>query len=352
MSFENIVMLTEKQRLFNAIAREPCDRPPCICPGGMMNMAIRDLMEYNQAFFPHAHTDANKMAGLARAAYEAKCFENYGVPFCMTIEAEEMGAAVDLGDDKREPRVKEYAIGSVCEWHRLKPVSLEDGRAGTVLNAIRILKENNEGIPIIGNITGPVSVASSVLEPTDFYKELKKKNKEAHEFMKFVTEQLVVFAKAQLASGADIITISDPGGTGEILSPKLFFEFMVRYLNILTDALKADYPNAPVIVHICGRMHKVYDLLNQLKCDTLSFDACVSVKKAKELLPGHSIMGNVSTYALEYGKPEKISRITRKCIRDGVDVIAPACGLGNASPLVNMQAILKSVHETYNYACN
>ncbi len=48
------------------------------------------------------------------------------------------------------------------------------------------VKSENNDIPIVGNITGPISTASSLMEPVDFYKELRKKNKEAHEFMDFV----------------------------------------------------------------------------------------------------------------------------------------------------------------------
>ena len=343
-------MLTAKQRLFNAVSKLPNDRPPCICPGGMMNMAVKELMEYKQAFFPEAHTDPETMAELSKAACESGCFENYGVPFCMTIEAEEMGAEVDLGDKKYEPHVKKYVIDSVCEWRTLMPISLKTGRSKVVLNAIEILKENNGQIPVIGNIPGPISVASSLLEPSVFYKELRRKNKEAKEMLSFVTTQLIAFAKSQLAYGADVITISDPSATGEIMGPQLFSEFTIQYLNMLISAVKEEYPDPPVIVHICGHMHKVYDLLRQLKCDVLSFDACVNLKKAKEMLPSHAIMGNVSTYTLENGTPDKIGEITRRSIENGADIIAPACGLGNASPLINLQAMLKSVQRGRKYA--
>ncbi len=33
------------ERLFNAVNKEPTDRPPLICPGGMMTMAVREAME-------------------------------------------------------------------------------------------------------------------------------------------------------------------------------------------------------------------------------------------------------------------------------------------------------------------
>lgn len=38
-------MFTEKERLERALRQEEVDRPPCICPGGMMNMITTDLMD-------------------------------------------------------------------------------------------------------------------------------------------------------------------------------------------------------------------------------------------------------------------------------------------------------------------
>ena len=79
------------------------------------------------------------------------------------------------------------------------------------------------------------------MEPVIFYKELRKKNKEAHAYMEFVTDQLIAFGKAQIEAGADVIAISDPSGTGEILGPKYFKEFAVTYLNkLLEDFRQSD----------------------------------------------------------------------------------------------------------------
>lgn len=59
-------MLTPKERLHNAMKGKLVDRPPCICPGGMMNMVTAELMDAAGIYMPEAHTDAEKMAGLAR----------------------------------------------------------------------------------------------------------------------------------------------------------------------------------------------------------------------------------------------------------------------------------------------
>ena len=292
---------------------------------------------------PEAHTDARKMADLAKAVYEKGCFENFGVPFCMTVEAEEMGAKVDMGTNIYEPHVVEYVIDSVSEVDRLSPVDVTRGRAKVVTDAIRILKEETKDVPIVGNLTGPVSTASSVMEPVNFYKELRKKNEEAHRYMEFITDQLIAFGRAQIEAGADVIAISDPSGTGEILGPKYFEEFAVTYINRLLNGLQKE--KLGTIVHICGQMSPVYKEINEVKSSALSFDSIVPMKEARKHLPDRVLMGNVSTYALEFGDPERVKMLTKSCIKGGSDIIAPACGLGMKSPLVNIQAILACMQE-------
>ncbi|WP_432404103.1 methylcobamide:CoM methyltransferase MtbA [Wukongibacter sp. M2B1] len=334
-------MLSPKDRLNKVFNGEKVDRPPCICPGGMMNMVITDIMEDIGVGFPQAHMDAQMMADLAVAVYEKECFENYGVPFCMTVEAEEFGAKVDMGTNIYEPHVVEYAINSVQEWEMLSEINFQQGRSKVVLDAIKLLKSKESDIPVIGNLTGPISTASSIMEPVVFYKELRKNNSEAHKFVDFVTEQLIQFAKEQIVAGADIIAISDPSGTGEILGPKLFKEFAVKYINKIVDGIQNE--NIPTIVHICGQMKKVYHEVNKIKSGVLSFDSIVSMNEARKNLGDRLIMGNVSTYTIEFGEPDKIAELTQKCVKDGSNIISPACGLGMKSPIKNVRSMIKSL---------
>jgi MtaA/CmuA family methyltransferase len=334
-------MLTPKERLNKVFNKEKTDRPPCICPGGMMNMVTTDIMEAVGIRFPEAHMNAQMMADLATAVYEKGCFENYGVPFCMTVEAEEFGAKVDMGTNIYEPHVVKYAISSVKEWGEISPIDYQKGRTKVVLDAIKLLKLRGDDVPIIGNLTGPISTASSVIEPVVFYKELRKSNREAHEYLDFVTDQLILFAKKQIESGADIIAISDPSGTGEILGPKLFEEFAVKYINKLIDSIKKQ--NINTIVHICGQMKNVYPQVNKIKSDVLSFDSIVNISEARENLGSRLLMGNVSTYAIEFGDPKKIAELTEKCVKDGSDIISPACGLGMRSPLINVKSMIEAL---------
>ena len=123
--------MNEKERLLGVLRGEAIPEAPCICPGGMMNAVVVGLMDRCGIAWPEAHTDPVKMADLARAVYDHKMFENYGVPFCMTVEAEAMGAPVDMGDRECEPHVSGYVIDGVERWAELPdPVqSVSRGRA-------------------------------------------------------------------------------------------------------------------------------------------------------------------------------------------------------------------------------
>jgi [methyl-Co(III) methanol-specific corrinoid protein]:coenzyme M methyltransferase len=340
-------MISSRDRLINVLNGNQEDRPPCICPGGMMNMVTEDLVKASGRSFVDAHHNPVIMAELATSVYDKGCFENYGVPFCMTIEAEAFGAEVAFGNDIVEPHVSKYCMDSVSQWQELPRVDHKQGRSAVVLEAIKLLKAKGSGVPIIGNITGPISTASSIMEPVDFYKELRKKNEDAHGYLNLVTDSLVEFALLQIEAGADIIAVSDPSGTGEILGPKYFEEFAVPYLNRIVDA--AAEKGIPTIVHICGQMKNVYKQVNKIQSHALSFDAMVNMTDSRKELTGRCLMGNLSTYAIEFATPEKISELTKQCLKQGVNIVSPACGLGMKSPIANVQSILKTVKEGYDH---
>jgi len=103
--------------------------------------------------------------------------------------------------------------------------------------------------------------------------------------------------------------------------------------------------NAPVIVHICGKMNAVKHLIPQIKSDAISTDALVNLRLLKEEFPFLTTMGNLSTFMLEFGTPDKISAQTKKLVQDGIDIISPACGLSTSSSLKNIRALTDTVKE-------
>ncbi|WP_089610976.1 uroporphyrinogen decarboxylase family protein [Dehalobacterium formicoaceticum] len=223
--------LTAKERLLAAAKKQQTDRPPCICPGGMMNMVFQEIMEKSNCLWPEAHVNADKMAGLVYALNEAGGFENYGVPFCMTVEAEAMGAQVNMGNLICEPHVVDSPLKSSAQVDLLKPLDVNTGRAKVVIDAIKILKAKNTEVPIIGNMTGPVSIAGTLVDMSALLKEFHINPADTVKLLDFIVENLIVFGKAQIEAGADAICIAEPSGTGEILGPKRFRDYSVKYVN-------------------------------------------------------------------------------------------------------------------------
>jgi [methyl-Co(III) methanol-specific corrinoid protein]:coenzyme M methyltransferase len=209
------------------------------------------------------------------------------------------------------------------------------------VGAARALSLQYPHLPIIAAVTGPISTAASVINPMTFLKELRKKGRESDHVLEYVTGFLKAYCEKLAASGATVIGIGDPTATGEILGPRIFEEFALPYINDLTDHIQR--LGTPVIVHICGKINQVRHLIARLRANALSADAMVNLRALKQEYPHLTTMGNVSTYVLESGPAEKIKRIAERLLRDGIDILAPACGLSTSTPIENIRALTNTV---------
>ncbi|MBI1921047.1 MAG: methylcobamide--CoM methyltransferase [Geobacter sp.] len=327
-----------RERLVRVLQKKSIDRPPVICTGGMMNAAIVDVMETTGHTLPAGHGDAGLMAEIATDVHRATGFENIGIPFCMTVEAEVLGSEINFGSLECEPKIEREPFPSVrqVEFRDISGM-LKSGRIGTVVEAANNLSRRHPDQPVIGSLTGPISTAAAIVDPVTFLKELRKDPEGAHRVLSYVSDLLVAFAQELVDNGATLIAIGDPTATGEILGPRIFGDFAVPYLNRVIDAVHG--MGAPVIVHICGKLQAVKGSIPLIRGDAISTDALVNLKLLKEEFPQLVTMGNVSTFLLEMGEADKVARQTGQLVRDGVDIIAPACGLSTSSRLENIQAM-------------
>ena len=121
---------------------------------------------------------------------------------------------------------------------------------------------------------------------------------------------------------------------------------MVPYINRILDSLNEDENNIPSIVHICGRLKTIYPQLNSIRSLGISFDSITDEKQVVLNVPNKAIIGNVSTYALEYGTEDKVGEIGRRCIKNGINILSPACGIGARTPIKNIQSMVLSARES------
>lgn len=335
-------IISPAERLLRVLKKEAVDRPPVICPGGMMNAAIVEIMEKTAHTLPAAHGDSRLMAALSNDVQEYTGFENFGIPFCMTIEAELLGSEINLGTLACEPKVEKEAYASVSKVeYKPIPEIIKKGRVETILQAGYHLSQTNPDIPVIGSLTGPISTAGSIVDPMTFLKELRKDPAHTHQVIDYVTRFLIEFAKLLIDNGAKVISIADPTATGEILGPKMFEAYAVRYLNQIIDAIHE--MKTPVIVHICGNVDSVKENIARINADAISVDSNVNLRLLKNEYPNITTMGNLSTYLIEFGASPDVVVQTERLLRHKIDIIAPACGLSTSSSLANITALTGTV---------
>ncbi len=336
--------ISPKERLLRVLDKKEVDRPPVICPGGMMNAAVVEVMNNAGHLLPEAHHDYNLMSELSSDVHQQTGFENFGIPFCMTVEAEVLGSSINFGTLSCEPKIEKELFPSVSEteFEDIKKL-LKSGRIGTVIQSIYRLSDKYPDIPVIGNLTGPVSTAASIVDPMTFLKELRKDKANSQRVLDYVSNFLIEYAKLMIDNGVTLISIGDPTATGEILGPKMFDEYAVTYLNKILDGIHA--LKTPGIVHICGNMNTVWNKITSIRADAISTDAVVNLRNLKKSFPSLTTMGNLSTFLLEFGTPDKVTLQTEKLIADGIDIISPACGLSTSSSLKNIQALTGTVKE-------
>jgi [methyl-Co(III) methanol-specific corrinoid protein]:coenzyme M methyltransferase len=337
-------VFSPKERLLRVLQKQGVERPPVICPGGMMNAAIVDVMRATGHTLPEAHHQGNLMEDLAYDVHELTGFENFGVPFCMTIEPEALGSSIDYGSLQCEPKIKQEKFPHVKDVvFEAKDAIGKNKRAGAVLGAIQELSKKHPDVPVIGSLSGPLSTAASLVDPMIFFKELIREKKDAHRVINYVTEQLIDWAILMADNGATVISIADPTATGEILGPRLFEEYALPALNRIVEVLHK--MGRPVILHICGDVRMVKKHLFALAGDALSVDAMVNLAALKEENTSLTTMGNLSTYLLESGSRNTVHHTAEILLGKGIDILAPACGLSTSTPLENIIAFTGAVKE-------
>lgn len=336
---------TEKERLLRALGGESTDRPPVISPGGMMSALTVELLAKHGLDGAAINEDADAMARAAVMAREETGLENLGVPFCLTGEAQACGAQVSTGTRELEPMLITPALPSTRDIENLKvPDPAADPRLAAMVGATRRLKDEYPEVPVIGNVTGPVTLAASLVEFDAYarliFRQPALARKVADESMGLITALI----RELLAAGADVITVSDPTASGDILGPNSFGFFLGDYQAIFTAIREV---GARSILHICGDTTPLLSLIAETRADALSVDSVTPPARAGRALEDMRLVGNVSTRLLGEGTPEGVAAAVRRLLAEGIDVVAPGCGLDRGTPLANIRAMTMAVKEAH-----
>ncbi len=324
------------ERFVQAIELKEVDRVPVACP---LQTGIVDLMKETGAYWPEAHKNSEKMAELALSAFKLGNLESVRVPYENCVEVEALGCVLGNWKIDEQPRVEKHAISTSKEYEKLRmPDPSKDGRMPVVIKAVRILKERvGDEVPIFAAVSSPFEMLARLMDYTQLLREVFTGVEEMHSLLEFATELETMYAQHLVDAGATAITLVN--GSSSNLGPKFYGEYSMKYEKELIENL-----DAYTIIHICGDTSLILDQMAQTGADGLSIDSHVPVSKAKEIVGKRSaIIGNVSTTNLWKGSPDEIIAEAKRCINDGVDILAPACGFPPRTPLENMKSLKRAL---------
>jgi MtaA/CmuA family methyltransferase len=333
--------MDEKERLVKVLQKEEVDRVPCISP---MQTGILSLMQASGSFWPEAHHDPRKMASLALAANRVAGLESARVPFEMAVDASAFGVRISDRGLRRQPMVLERRISTPDELVELAvPDPNKDGLVPVVLEAIRDLEKRAPNLPIICGIMSPHMLAFELLGEQEALSMMANDPSLLRGTLLKAKRFAIDYAEAAFRAGADVIAFVDPLASGDFLSYQQYQQFAFPFHRKICDETKK--LGIPVILHICGNTTKILPLVGQCGADGISIDSSVDVLFAKALISGRSaVIGNVSTTEiLLHGTEDKVRACTAECIVEGVDAVAPGCGLVLQTPLNNLKAMVDTV---------
>jgi [methyl-Co(III) methanol-specific corrinoid protein]:coenzyme M methyltransferase len=299
-------------------------------------------MEKVGAYWPEGHVDAEAMAKQALAAYTVLGFDAVRLPFCQTFEA------VALGCKRKPGKVRELEGFPGIEHP--PPYTLDDtpefpddflsrGHIPELLKAVEILKkEVGDEVPIVAGIIGPFTIAGSLLDSVPILKATFKTPDKIPPFLEVAEKAGTTLAKALVEAGADIISCEDMTASPELIAPKTYREFELKYQQRQFEAIPV-----PKILHICGNVDPIVEWMGQTGADILSLEPKASASLARQKCGSDIIlMGGVDTATTLFMKDAKtVKEGCEETIADGIQILAPGCAVAPGTPKENLLAMVE-----------
>ena len=225
--------------------------------------------------------------------------------------AEAMGTRMEFFDEDA-PQIAEQPIRKLDDIKKIRiPDFKKDGRLNVYLDATELaVAEVGSEVVVSTILAGPFTTAAA-LRPIDFFVKDLYKNKEwVHQLLEICCMAGIAFIDEFLARKA-LPIIVEPIGSGSLVSPRHFREFVAPYLKRMADHIHANGGGFPAVLHICGKTRPNLEAMLEADFDIWSLDA-VDLGDVREIA-GHrtTLVGNVSPANLLKNSPEEIDAEAR-----------------------------------------
>ena len=162
----------------------------------------------------------------------------------------------------------------------------------------------------------------------------------AKKWVKAVAPYCRAFGEALLANGADVVQMSEPSASTDILSPSDFPQMSGQFVK---HAL-GDLPGM-TILHICGDSRGIIPYMYDTGVTGISVEEKVPPKEAVEIADDRGVLvGNVGcAFPLFKGTPKDVADAANASADAGFDIISAGCGVPIGTPADNIRAMVDAI---------
>lgn len=295
-----------------------------------------------------------KVMGNAHVA----AFRRYGNDLILIFSttstlAEAMGTKMKFFDEDA-PQIEEPFLKQHSDISKLKvPDFSKDGRLPVYMEATEIcVKEVGSEVCVSTVFGGPLTTAAALYPVELLTRDMIKNPAWVHELLEICTQAGIKFIDEILKRGA-LPIIVEPIGSGSLVSPRHFKEFVAPYLKRLADHVHKTGGGMPAVLHICGKTTPNFKAMLEADFDIWSLDAC-DLGEAKKVA-GHrvALVGNVIPANLLKNTPEEIDAEAREiCEKMGDKVgfiLGSGCEVPINTPPENVDALINAARKYGRY---
>lgn len=327
-------------RLIARLAGRPVDRAP------NLSILMRFAAEYAGVSYRDFCLDS-----ATQAAAGLKCHRELGID-AVTVMSDPYGEADDYGmkieyPENATPRVLHLLWpedGPMPNAGDIPPRGLEDaprmrGRIETIARYVEAVKGE---CPIVGWVEGPVAEYCNLRDTSATMMDFAEEAEFLPPVLDTLCAQAIVYARAQIEAGADIIGIGDAACS--MLGPALYQKYGKPYEKRLIDAVHM--AGGKVKLHICGNTTTLLPDIAELQPDIFDVDWMVDLAQAARSLPNTSTSGNMDPVAVMLqGTPRDVAAATKACLAAGNNrsIIAAGCEIPPGTPVENLLAIVAAL---------
>lgn len=219
------------------------------CNGNDLELISQNDIDNINCSFRDIYTKSDAIAKLALEIRKKNKDYICKIPFCVSIEAEALGAKVRIHDSNIPPSFCNYRYKDIDELDFLPNIDFSKGRINEVLESIKILKSQNQIVSV--RVEAPFTVFSMLMDLKKIMYYFVKVPERIEVILDRISKQILEYMKLILASGAQIISYADPSAMLEYLGCDMYKNLCAKYT---CNILKAILPYVKKqIIHVCGK---------------------------------------------------------------------------------------------------